>query len=247
MQIQLIRRRRGTSTPTPPAFSPADLAGLVHWLDASALTGLTDGAPMSTWPDLSSSGLTATATGGGRPVYRAGVLNGQAGVEVGNLTEMNTSAPATVAVDNFTQIVLAKPGVAEPGGWCPVFNGSGADGWGVAAITSIGVGGGAGWLRGGVAWHSFAPSTLTARVLVGRRQAGTFTLRVGGGAAVGSNPDAPVPPTTRVRVGSHSGGAPTGSLIYETLIYDRALTNAELDQLGAYLAAKWGITWSPVS
>lgn len=58
-------------------FSPLDIPGLQLWLDAAQITGLSDGDPVATWPDMSGEGNHATqATSGNRPTYRAGVLNG---------------------------------------------------------------------------------------------------------------------------------------------------------------------------
>lgn len=34
--------------------------------------------------------------------------------------------------------------------------------------------------------------------------------------------------------------------IAEVLVYDRALTASEHNQVGNYLAAKWGITWTDI-
>ena len=52
--------------------------GLVLHLDASAITGLNDNDPIETWQDLSGSGNNATqATLGNRPIYKTNVLNGQ--------------------------------------------------------------------------------------------------------------------------------------------------------------------------
>lgn len=46
------------------------------WLDASQLTGLIDGDPVATWPDMSGMGNYAAKTSGS-PTYKTGVLNGK--------------------------------------------------------------------------------------------------------------------------------------------------------------------------
>jgi hypothetical protein len=51
-------------------------AGVTLWLDASLLTGLTDGDPVATWTDMSGWDNNATASGGS-PTYKTGVLNGK--------------------------------------------------------------------------------------------------------------------------------------------------------------------------
>lgn len=60
-----------------PAFSPADIAGLVLWLKADAITGLVNGDPIATWADSSGNGYDATqATTAHKPSYRTSVING---------------------------------------------------------------------------------------------------------------------------------------------------------------------------
>lgn len=62
-------------------FSPASIPGLALWLDASQLTGLSDGDPVQTWPDLSGNGRDATqATLAMRPTYKVGIANGLPGL-----------------------------------------------------------------------------------------------------------------------------------------------------------------------
>jgi hypothetical protein len=246
MQIQLIRRRRGTSTPSPPAFSPADIANLVGWWKADAITGLADSDRLVSWPDSSPAGKAATnAVVAQRPLYRINRLNGLPGVVFDGVDDqIYTASPATTVVDGFTLFTLANLLGAAPSGVCPLFVGSGGDGWGIAQVTS----GTAfsGLLRGGVAWMPGTAPGSGLRLLAGRRAAGTFNLYSGGGVSVLTTTQAPTAPTTQTGIGSH-GGAVANMDIYEGLIYARALTDAELNQIGAYLDAKWGVPWSPVS
>ncbi len=66
----------GLSLGTSLAADPAGVTGAVLWLDASQLTGLTDGQTVSTWTDMSGNGNNATLSKGA-PKYRTNVLNGQ--------------------------------------------------------------------------------------------------------------------------------------------------------------------------
>jgi hypothetical protein len=52
---------------------PTDIAGLWGWWKADALTGLTDGDPVTTWSDSSGNGRDATAVG--TPSYETGEVN----------------------------------------------------------------------------------------------------------------------------------------------------------------------------
>jgi len=61
------------------SFNPASIAGLVLHLDASTISGLSDGQAVAQWSDLSGSGRHVTqATGANQPTYRTGVQNGRA-------------------------------------------------------------------------------------------------------------------------------------------------------------------------
>lgn len=57
--IQQILASYGGEAP----FSPADIPGLTMWLDASQITGLIDGANVTTWEDASGNNNDATCAG----------------------------------------------------------------------------------------------------------------------------------------------------------------------------------------
>ena len=65
-----------------PSFDPTTVSGLVVWLDASQLTGLSDTDPVASWPNLitTDSEAFAQASGGNQPLYRTGIQNGLPGV-----------------------------------------------------------------------------------------------------------------------------------------------------------------------
>ena len=59
------------------AWSPASIAGLQLWLDASQIAGLNDGDAVATWSDRSGNGNNATqATASKRFTYQTGEING---------------------------------------------------------------------------------------------------------------------------------------------------------------------------
>src|SRR5689334_2613148 len=67
--------------PVSPYWRPEDLGIVVQHFDASALTGLTDGQAVDSWPDSSGNGYTASAANagsctGGSPVYKTAIQNG---------------------------------------------------------------------------------------------------------------------------------------------------------------------------
>jgi hypothetical protein len=58
------------------AAGPAGVIDAALWLDASQLIGLSSGAKVTTWPDMSGSGNNATLASGA-PTYQANVINGK--------------------------------------------------------------------------------------------------------------------------------------------------------------------------
>lgn len=72
--LPVIHPFRNTA-PTPTSvFSPSNFNGLALWLDASQLTGLSNGQALTTWADRSPNNFSNVATGG--PTYRTNTLNG---------------------------------------------------------------------------------------------------------------------------------------------------------------------------
>jgi hypothetical protein len=59
-----------------PSFLPTDLSGLAIWFDASQL-GLADGAAVNPWPNLANAALPGTMTSGLPAVVRANAVKGQ--------------------------------------------------------------------------------------------------------------------------------------------------------------------------
>lgn len=69
-----------TCTPTTSAstYSPSNYSGLVLWLKADAISGLSDGDGVTTWSDSSSGGNHFTqSTAANKPLYKKEILNCQ--------------------------------------------------------------------------------------------------------------------------------------------------------------------------
>lgn len=87
----------GGGTPT----SPSDISGLLFWYKTESLVGPSNGNPISSWPDASGNGRTATPNGTGF-IYRTNVVNSRAVVEVASdyapFTSANLGTSHTVFV-----------------------------------------------------------------------------------------------------------------------------------------------------
>jgi len=112
------------------AWTPADIAGLQIWLDASQIVGLNDGDAVATWTDASGNGYNATqGTASKRPIYRPTGINGAAAVQfdgvddVLNFSTITFTGTSTVLlVTHGTSGVFNNPfGGTKAAGWYPAF------------------------------------------------------------------------------------------------------------------------------
>jgi concanavalin A-like lectin/glucanase superfamily protein len=75
--VSTLVRAIGEAVGAAAVFSPDDLAGLEAWYKADAITGLADADPVATWIDSSGNGRDATqATEANKPTYQTAELNG---------------------------------------------------------------------------------------------------------------------------------------------------------------------------
>jgi Big-like domain-containing protein/concanavalin A-like lectin/glucanase superfamily protein len=109
----LLIEQTASVTVESQAFSPDDLAGLELWLAADAIVGPADADPVTTWEDESGNGRDATQeTAGEKPTYRTGVLNGKPVVRFdgGDLLEITPFFTGFTAGTIFTVVKI----VADP-------------------------------------------------------------------------------------------------------------------------------------
>lgn len=237
-------------------FSPADVSGLLGWWKADTLV-LNDGDAVSSLVNQANPGtFDADTTVNAQPVYKAATFNSAyPAIRSEDIAKrgLRTSAVVTNATDNFTifvavQSLVTTRSTGGEGRVC-VSNGSmGSNGVGVATVTTDAAVR-YGFLRGGIAWHTSSLSTTTgARLIIVRRSSGTMNLYIGGGAAVATTASAPNTPTTATYLlNNNTGNHDPGADLAEAGIYNVALSDAEVNQVGDYMAARYGLSWAPVS
>ena len=232
------------STPTPPPFSPDDLTGLRVWLDASTLA-LAHGAEVTSWPDLSGNGKNFGAVAGTAPAFQAAGQNGlgtvrfttgkamatatnpQTGASAGTLVTVQKSTADPQTSPAAVGALVSKWGSHGGVDFQPYEDGLIYHGWGSTVRKTVGN----------------PPATLAAfRVHVMTTAAGAWRYHLDGGS--------PFHTAAGNVVGWFAGVVSLGAWhgdACEVVAYDRVLPAADLNQVGDYLAAKWGVTWSPVS
>lgn len=97
----------------PAVFAPDDIAGLISWFRADAITGLSDGDPVATWEDGSGGGQHATqATGASQPIYKTNIVNGKPVVRFVDTTDelAVAAAPSHTATTMFAVVKAPASG-----------------------------------------------------------------------------------------------------------------------------------------
>lgn len=113
---------------------------LVLWLDASNL-GLSDGANVSLWTDISGYGNSATSSGSDRPKFNASWQNAQPAVQFFNASEdfMSILNSASTQFDHHTIYIVADYSSSSDE-WAPFVvkttNNIWDDGWGIGRYSS---------------------------------------------------------------------------------------------------------------
>ncbi|TAD87238.1 MAG: hypothetical protein EAY75_06310, partial [Bacteroidetes bacterium] len=213
-------------------------SGLRLHLDASQITGLSNGATVNTWNDVSGNGNNATSSAG-TPTYQTNALGGRPVVRfndapvftTANLSAQFPSATTTFIVaninnDNAYNLVQSQSGdqwwrwsgdgLAYPA----LFRSSR-----IETYTAM--------PNSGVQLFTVNSSATNWEMFINGASRGVAAAAYSAGGAL------------TIAGGANSLGAnPLNGDIAEVIIYNRVLTAAELDQVGSYLEVKYGLTTS---
>lgn len=108
------------------SFQPSQISGLVLWLKAYSITGLSDGDGVATWTDASGLGRNFTqATSGNRPLYKVNIQNGKAIVRFDGSNDYLISTSIN-ALTNKTVFAVVKSGDANSNYLFPMGNNNNA-------------------------------------------------------------------------------------------------------------------------
>lgn len=234
--MSLLLSRTGAA----PGFAPTDLSGLAIWLDAPTL-GLSNGAPVASWTDLSGNARTPTqGTAGARPTYTTGVINGLAVVSFDGADDALTFASSIPTTSGFTAFVIVRPTVVA--NEYAFFNGNG-NGY---AIGTSGAGTNRELLLRGLADVVGGPYATGVPAIWSAAGNSTSELYINGGvdAVSGTGPAAA---SGGLVIGAWETGAASHWFgdIGEVIAYDRVLTPAERAAVTRYLSDRWGISEAP--
>jgi hypothetical protein len=216
-------------------FLPTDVPGLAAWYHTDALS-LADGVTVSAWPDSSGSARTLTqATSAKQPTFRTSQLNGHAAVRFSGTGQLLKSAgftlnqPVTmffvmklrVLTDQYIHDGFASVSqlMSHSGGTLYIYAGSFVLRAGTDIQPHIYE-----YVYNGASSHlRFNGVTTTGDT--GTSNAGGLTL--GNAAGEGAT--------------SFDGDA------FEWIVYNGIVSDADKDQIGNYLAAKYALSWSTLT
>lgn len=215
------------------AWSPASLPGLLHWYAADKIVGLTDGAAVSSWPDLSGNGYAAVqANGSKQPTWHESAIGGLPAV---SFTSVQNVACTTVPVPGvFSLAIVVNWGTS--GNW--------ADAWAAPASQSgavLGLDANA----GRAVFLSNQSANLDGIVPAANTPYAHMGICNGASSSIWTN-------GTQNRTGSAGGNPQTGILmgsnvnaflgtIGEAVLCSGALSALSIAQLFDYLLNKWQI------
>lgn len=239
-----LRTRSFVGSAAPTAFAPTDLSGLQLWLDASDAASITQTAgAVSQWSDKSGSGNHFTQTVASyQPTTGTRTLNGLNALDFDGSDDKLDSPSAyysTIPQGNSTSFVVCQRDLST--GTMRLLSTTGTK-WSFRYTGSV-----HGFYHGDL--QPNASKSITANtsqhLLIGQRESNNIRAYYDGGTPA-TNTNATNPTSIYELKLSHNDSHFNG-LISEVLTYNRALTSAEMNQIGQYLSAKWGTPWTDIS
>jgi len=242
-EIKLARAQSGLSVTND----------LVLHLDADAITGLSDNDSVTQWDDLSGEGNHATqTTEANRPTYKTGVLDGKPVVRfdgsndhllVSSFSHLNEKSGATI-------IFMYKHADTHSGQYLIWADGNIL----IDAVNDFG--NPTGWNNFRVRWnlggtwrndHIAAISTQEWQQVVITFDGGETKFYTDGNIVyTGSDTQTSISASSpNYMLGGRAAGRYFDGDIAEILIYDRALSGSEREQVEQYLGEKW-LGWEPL-
>lgn len=227
-----------------PIFTPKNLYGLKLWLDATQ----TPVGAVSSWADQSGNGNNATqGTGANQPVCTTNQQNGNNAVLFDGINDSlsMSSALFTVPTGDNTTFAVAKI-TATTGGSQFVLSYIQS---GVATRSSLVFPNVAGQIlfnNNNNSGNIISTGNLTTNfnIINALRLGVAQSLSINNGAAVSNNNATSVTPINVGIIGSTEGSGFFAGAMAEIIIYNRALSSAEIIAINRYLSQKWGITIS---
>jgi hypothetical protein len=204
-----------------PQFNANQYAGCIGWWDISSLAGYSDGAAVTSIPDLSGAGRTMAGTG---PTFAALARNGLPALNMNN--NNNSMGTTQTTGTEFTMIIT---GNLNAGNVNNIFYNGGSNGWGI-------------YINGTLRIHYGAVVFITGPTPA----SGWTTLMMTGS----SGTDYLYQNGSVIASGNSTPNSPNGTMYFsgamtqvgEVIYYSRQLNSTERTEVTTALNRKWSIT-----
>lgn len=241
--------------------APTEISGCVGWFDGADEDTITDSSGDATnWENKGSGGDVFQSSSGAYPQTGTDTINGLNVLSFNGSSQYFTRADALGFTGSpaITVFIVGKPD-GSGGNQREIQIGSGANGAGISFSQTDN---GMRYNNGNALFDTSTNDGSTAYVTCWTRQSGSqyhttsdITCREGGGETPltqtsGGGTATSVPNLSDDKFEIGAGVFNVGEardyyagLIAEVIIFNRVLSDAELNQVGNYIAAKWGVTW----
>ena len=241
---------------------PSTISGLMIWLKADAITGLSDGASISSWPDSSGNNLNATQSNtGDQPIYKANIINGEPVVRFNGTSDYMETSDWSGTLTNRTLIAVTTLATLNPTGNSAgegIFTTQvpGSDNFDSISYNEYTA---QHWQNGSTNWWrtpntipTAAETSLGPHIIVDRQATTDFELWEDGTNLTTTNSYSPSSATNGFfTIGNRVDGSTYGQGVAsngywngdaaELIAYNSALTTAQRQGIEAYLQGKYAI------
>jgi len=226
---------------TQNVFNPNSITGLVLWLKADAITGLSNNDSLTTWEDSSSSNNDVTEATN-KPLYKTGGLNSRPYVYFDGTNDLLTKASPTglpSGANARTVFIVAQDrGIAN---YHPMYAYGDASS---NATFSLAFHSTTQLLSWGYSNDDLITATLANNTgyYFMHQYTGTNIVVRQNGAGIYNAADTIDTGSTALKIGNYINNAyPSPVNIYEVLIYDTALSAGNITSIESYLATKYDL------
>lgn len=225
---------------TPPSTwtpeSPTTDGGVspVSWWDADAISGRNDGDPVASWNDASGNGVHAVqANAAYQPTYKTAELNDRPVVRFAG-DYLTLASPGVYVGAACTVFVVSKRSDSH---FSPLINKDVSNGPKLPDAGEV-------WAIGGKAFAMQSADMLLDSWGIHTMSwdgASTYVYRHDGAAKTPSAEYTQTSASYATHMGIDTTWIPGSGDIAEILVYGAALSAADIEQVEAYLVAKWGV------